>query len=620
MKELAGVFKEVQVDSKELQAEIEKLKASDPVFQAPTAELVALNKDKERFAVDLATAIQALATLTSDMTENTLTLGEMEDRVAQQLTALDHNALLHIKEMERRAKERLLKFQYFTAKAFQYRLLKPFNGDLQLNTLFDRFQAIVGGPNAHILTPDEFANLKNLFQEDLANTTDLAMTTLNANAPQHAQPRTFDLTAEELQTLNNSNGQVTIDLKKHALFPSFHEDIRIVNLRVTGIATHSVGGSIGQDAVLFLDLNHLGESRLARGGQNFLFRHYQSESVSPIAWNAVLDVVRRTTNNSVLSPSSDSLLRALLRQPTDANMLLFSRPAANAEILIRREAQTDNGIDLVLDSLTIEVEYEFAQQSLNQRTLDVTVNDDLQPLIVVSQPDVAGRRDGQGNFTRVFPANTVLTLQAPASYGGRPFDRWVMNNQPRPAGSNSVTFTLTAGMTAEARYGDFPSTGVAPAIVQPPANTTATLGATATFTVAATGTGPLTFLWQKNGAPLTDGSRIAGSTNTTLIISNVVLTDAAAYSVVVSNAFGTRTSDPASLTVTAPSLALLPATPGVVGFEFPPAVGVRFVIEQKFHLNDPVWIPVQTNNGTGAPLQFTRPTSAGSSFFRLRAE
>ncbi len=620
LKELAAVFKEVQVDSKELQAEIEKLKASDPVFQAATAELVTLNKDKERFALDLATAIQALATLTSDMTENTLTLGEMEDRVAQQLTALDHNALLHIKEMERRAKERLLKFQYFTAKAFQYRLLKPFNGNLQLNTLFDRFQAIVGGPNAHILTPDEFANLKNLFQEDLANTTDLAMTSLNANAPQHAQPRTFNLTAEELQTVNNANGQVTIDLKKHALFPSFHEDIRIVNLRVTGIATHAVGGSVGQDAVLFIDLNHLGESRLARGGQNFLFRHYQSESVSPIAWNAVLDVVRRTTNNSVLSPSSDSLLRALLRQPTDANMLLFSRPAANAEILIRREAQTDNGIDLVLDSLTIEVEYEFAQQSLNQRTLDVTVRDNLQPVIVVSQPDVAGRRDGQGTFTRVFPEKTVLTLQAPASYGGRSFDRWVMNNQPRPAGSNSITFTLTAGTTAEARYGDFPSTGVAPTIVQPPANTVATLGATATFTVVASGTAPLTFLWQKNGAPLTDGSRIAGSTNTTLIISNVALADAAAYSVVVSNPFGTRTSEPASLTVTAPSLALLPATPGAVGFDFPTATGVRYVIEQKFHLNDPVWIPVQTNNGTGAPLQFTRPTSAGSSFFRLRAE
>src|SRR5205823_9428770 len=113
--------------------------------------------------------------------------------------------------------------------------------------------------------------------------------------------------ADELQTLNGTNGQVTIDLKKHALFPSFHEDIRIVNLRVIGIATRPVGGSLGQDAVLFLDLNHMGESRLARGGQNFLFRHYQTETVSPIAWNVVLDAVRRTTNNSVLSPSSDSL-------------------------------------------------------------------------------------------------------------------------------------------------------------------------------------------------------------------------------------------------------------------------------------------------------------------------
>ena len=252
-----------------------------------------------------------------------------------------------------------------------------------------------------------------------ANTIDLAITTLNANAPQHAQPRTFSLTAEELQTLN-TDGQVTIDLKKHALFPSFHEDIRIVNLRVAGASAHPVGGVIGQDAVLFIDLNHLGESRLGRSGQNFLLRHYQTETVSPIAWNAVLDLVHRTTNNSVLSVSAESLLRVLLRQPTDANMLLFSRPAADAEILVRREALTDNGIDLAIDSLTIEVDYEFAQQSLAQHTLDVKVSDDLQPVIVVSEPDARGRRDGQGSFRRFYSANVILTLEAPAVYGGRP--------------------------------------------------------------------------------------------------------------------------------------------------------------------------------------------------------
>src|SRR3989442_13845029 len=41
---------------------------------------------------------------------------------------------------------------------------------------------------------------------------------------------------------------------------------------------------------------------------------------------------------------------------------------------------------------------------------------------------------------------------------------------------------------------------VAPAITSQPVNQTVTAGQTATFTVAASGTAPLAYQWQKNGA------------------------------------------------------------------------------------------------------------------------
>ncbi len=620
--ELASIFKEVQVDNKELQAEIEKVKASDPVFQRLTEDLIALNKDKERFAAELAAALQAIATLASDMTENQLATDEMEVRVANQFALLDHNALMHVKEMERRAKERLLKFQYFTAQAFQYRMLQPFNGNFQLNTLFNRFQDLVAGPSGHLLSQQEFENLKHLFQADLANTINSVLTSLNANAPLRETPRTFDLNAEELRRLNTDN-QLVINLNQRTprLFPSSREDIRVVDLRVTGIRAHPVGGPLGADAVLFLDFNHLGESRLARNGQNFRFRHYQSATVSPIAWSTDFDPVHHTTNSSVLSSSSQSLLRALLNQPTDANMLLLSRPAADADLLIRRDVLSDNGIDLALDQVTITVDYEYANQPTGLRTLDVTVTEDLQPVIALNQTDVSGRRDGQGDFRRTFPAGLSLTLTAPATYGGRAFDRWIINDAERPAGANVAVFTLGGGTTAEARYSPLFSSNAPPAITGQPANAVASLGTTATFTVAATGPGPLTFRWQKNGATLANGGRVAGATSATLTLSGVLAADAAAYSVVVSNAFGSVTSAAATLTVTAPSLAPVPAPPGNVGFQFATATGRRYIVERKFALSDPAWTPVQTNNGTGSPLIFTRPTTASaSSFFRVRAE
>ena len=75
------------------------------------------------------------------------------------------------------------------------------------------------------------------------------------------------------------------------------------------------------------------------------------------------------------------------------------------------------------------------------------------------------------------------------------------------------------------------------------ATATATAGQTATLTVTADGTTPFTYQWTLNGANIT------GATAATYVISNVKLTDAATYSVVVSNSAGSTTSDNAALTV-----------------------------------------------------------------------
>ncbi len=60
-------------------------------------------------------------------------------------------------------------------------------------------------------------------------------------------------------------------------------------------------------------------------------------------------------------------------------------------------------------------------------------------------------------------------------------------------------------------------------------------GQTINFSVSALGTSPLTYVWQKNGTPLTDGGRISGSTTSTLTIVDGTLADEGFYSVTVSN-------------------------------------------------------------------------------------
>ena len=75
------------------------------------------------------------------------------------------------------------------------------------------------------------------------------------------------------------------------------------------------------------------------------------------------------------------------------------------------------------------------------------------------------------------------------------------------------------------------------------------IGGTASFTVAASGTGPLAYSWQKNQVSLTNGGHYSGITNLTLTVNNADSTDAASYRCVVTNVYGSVTSSPATLTL-----------------------------------------------------------------------
>lgn len=84
-------------------------------------------------------------------------------------------------------------------------------------------------------------------------------------------------------------------------------------------------------------------------------------------------------------------------------------------------------------------------------------------------------------------------------------------------------------------------------------------GGSATFAVAASGTGPLSYQWLKDGTP------IVGATGAVLLLGSISSNDAASYSVTVGNALGSLTSAAASLTVVgAPTISSSPAAISVV--------------------------------------------------------
>ena len=100
------------------------------------------------------------------------------------------------------------------------------------------------------------------------------------------------------------------------------------------------------------------------------------------------------------------------------------------------------------------------------------------------------------------------------------------------------------------------SSATAPAITSQPTGSTVAVGQTASFSVAASGSAPLSYQWQKNGAAISGATSSSYTTPATTSTDNGAL-----FAVVVSNSAGKVTSSSATLTVNiAPSITAQPVS------------------------------------------------------------
>jgi hypothetical protein len=103
---------------------------------------------------------------------------------------------------------------------------------------------------------------------------------------------------------------------------------------------------------------------------------------------------------------------------------------------------------------------------------------------------------------------------------------------------------ILAGCAGVSESGSGGSTATAPTIATQPANQAVTLGQTATFSVTAAGTAPLTYQWQKGTAAIAGATSASYTTPATTASDN-----GTQFSVMVSNSLGNATSNAATLTI-----------------------------------------------------------------------
>ena len=187
-------------------------------------------------------------------------------------------------------------------------------------------------------------------------------------------------------------------------------------------------------------------------------------------------------------------------------------------------------------------------------------------LTVNDLPFIASQPQSQ---TVLAGSNVTFNVTA---YGAPPFVfQWYFKGIPLglpTAGTNLSSCTLTNVGGGQAGnysvevvngYGSVTSSNATltvvnlpPAITTQPVSRTNNAATTATFSVVASGSLPLSYQWQKNDTNLVNGGKVSGATTNFLSITSVSDSDAATYSVIVTNLAGSVTSSNATLAVIDP--------------------------------------------------------------------
>ena len=413
----------------QVQAEFDKLCSQSTEYQNIKVEIAALQQSYEEFAAVLTQTFVDIVDLTSEVSNEIVTLDALRGDVFEGNSKRDLQAMQCVEKMRQRAMNRLIKYHYYMRKAYEYRLLRPYQGEFSLETMYNRIEALIDQgqiifDNSTPANITDYSALSALFREEVSGIIEDVIDELTYTAPEQTATIPIVIPREVLDKIN-ANEEYDLNLFNLGVFMPDEDNLRIVDFGVQYIEAHTVG-NLGMSTYMNIDLKHNGISRFRKNGEIYWFNHISKSMDNPYphTWSIRYNPLSQQTSAIGPSMATQSLLYSLLNGNAQ-NIMLFSRPAAWSDITMSKKVHTTGGADIVIDSLVLTLQYDYTIRPNQIRYIDIATNEDLLPYITCSEADRNGRSNGKGNFHRSYTrSGGRVTFTAMEKHGTYHFVNW----------------------------------------------------------------------------------------------------------------------------------------------------------------------------------------------------
>ena len=430
------------------------LMATDPVLASLNASLTETAEKHKLLLDQYKSTNDQIQGLASQIVGNSIAYDDANTKVLNNVKVLDHRTVHYIQYLKQDAIRRLKKYNYYMAKAFEFRTLLPYTGNLNINTILNSAESMAIASGNGILTNAQYQTLADLYRNQISQVAENIYDYYQANAPSQTIKSTYIVPKADLNELNKGN-KVFFNPINRGLFADDEENIRIVNLRVRTLYDSVGNGTIGSPARIDVKFEYPNESYIKNKGKVYYFNNYNLNTITPLSWSSRYDKNTQSIIDFRPSAATSSLLQSLLISQslpsTNNDLLMYSRPSAGARLIMSSNYQNNGGTSaLYIDSMVIEVEYDFNLKPVNISYLDIQTEPPwIVPEYTMSRLDNNSMQNGQGNMIRSYSTSNSVSLTTQSKIGGYRFERWLdkFGNPLRDADSINPKRTFTMGQS-----------------------------------------------------------------------------------------------------------------------------------------------------------------------------